>query len=149
MVGSAHAKRKRSSLHRGSQVMNRAVDPWSMTVTRLGDWKLNERATAHGSALNGSSVRQSIASTGKPIIRVLDQPTAQTLIVSWCDARSGHYGYQTWCGGAARVPGICALTGRLIEVGDAIYRPRLTGPTPANAHAMICARSVSLIEQPI
>jgi hypothetical protein len=88
-------------------------------------------------------------STGKPIVQVLDQPTAQTLIVSWCDARSGHYGYQTWRAVAAREPGICVLTGRLIEVGDVIYKPRLVGPAPANADAMICAKSVCAGKQPI
>jgi hypothetical protein len=86
---------------------------------------------------------------GEPIVRVLDQPTTQTLIVSWCDARSAHYGYQTWRASVARVPGICVLTGRQIEVGDAIYKPRLVGHAPANADAMICAKSgVSTGKQP-
>lgn len=124
--------------------MNCPVEVWNMTVERLGDWALNERAAAYGSALNGPSVRWWMRSTGRPIVQILDRTTAQTLIVSWCDARTGHYGYQTWRAAAARVPGICVLTGRLIEVGDLVYKPRFVGPAPANADAMICAKSVSI-----
>ncbi|WP_341318404.1 DUF3331 domain-containing protein [Paraburkholderia sp. IMGN_8] len=88
-----------------------------------------------------------MGSKAEPIARILDQPTAQTLIVSWCDARSGHYGYQTWRAVVACVPGICVLTGRSIKVGDAIYKPRVLGSAPANADAMICAKSVGTIKQ--
>jgi hypothetical protein len=41
-----------------------------------------------------------------PIVWVLNRPTAWSLIVSWCDARSGYYGYQTRRAVVARVPGI-------------------------------------------
>jgi hypothetical protein len=34
------------------------------------------------------------------------------------------------------------LNGRLINAGDAVYKPLIVGRTPANAEAMICARSV-------
>ena len=130
------------TLHWGKRIMTYAVDVWRMTVVRLG-----EAPTGGGSVLEGLSRRLRIGATGEPIVRILEQPTAQTLIVSWCDARSGHYGYQTWRTVVARVPGVCALTGRSIEVGDAIYKPRLLVGAPANADAMICAKSVGTIKQ--
>jgi hypothetical protein len=78
----------------------------------------------------------------QPTVRVLDKPTAQTLTVSWCDARTGHYGYQTWRVNIARRAGICVLTGRPIVAGETVYCPRANGAAPGNAGAMIVASGI-------
>ncbi|MEM5367555.1 DUF3331 domain-containing protein [Paraburkholderia azotifigens] len=78
----------------------------------------------------------------QPTVRVLDKPTPQTLTVSWCDARTGHYGYQTWRVNIARRAGVCVLTGRPIEAGDMVYCPRANGTPPGNAGAMIVASDI-------
>ncbi|WP_109481811.1 DUF3331 domain-containing protein [Paraburkholderia sp. C35] len=78
----------------------------------------------------------------EPTVRVLDKPTAQTLTVSWCDARTGHYGYQTWRVNIARRSGTCVLTGRTIAAGEMVYCPRANGTPPGNAGAMIVASGV-------
>ena len=80
----------------------------------------------------------------EPIVRVLDTPTMSTLTVSWCDASTGHYGYQTWRARCARKAGTCVLTGRSIDVGDAVFSPRHGSgvPSPCNAGAMIAAASL-------
>ena len=127
--------------------MNCAVDAWSVTVARLGDGTVNKRVDEQGSALNGFSALRWEESARMPIPRVLEKPAAHTLIVSWCDARFGHYGYQTWRAAVARVPG-SVLTGRPIEVGDSIFKPRPVAQTPANADAMICAKGVNMSKQP-
>ena len=118
--------------------MNRVVDVWSTTVAKLGG-----RTTAPVSALDDSSGQRWRGLRGKPVVQVLDRPTPQTLIVSWCEAGAGRYGYQTWRTIIAREAGVCVLTGRLIRAGDAVYMPRIVDRTPVNADAMISAKSIS------
>ncbi|MGT2477276.1 DUF3331 domain-containing protein [Paraburkholderia terrae] len=122
--------------------MDCAVDVWGMTVARLGRGSANVQGSARVSALTASSAPRWQESTGKPVVRVLDKPTPQTLIVSWCDARSGHYGYQTWRAVVARKRGMCVLTGHLIKAGEMVYKPRSEGQPPANGDAMILAESI-------
>ncbi|MHB9841756.1 DUF3331 domain-containing protein [Paraburkholderia terrae] len=125
-----------------NHVMDCAVDVWIMTVARLGLGSANEQGSGRMSTLTGSSVPRWRESTGKPVVRVLDKPTPQTLIVSWCDARSGHFGYQAWRAVVARKRGMCVLTGRLIKAGEMVYKPRAEGQPRANGDAMILAESV-------
>ncbi|WP_408240145.1 MULTISPECIES: DUF3331 domain-containing protein [Paraburkholderia] len=122
-----------------------------MTVARLGDGAVSERVDPRTFASTGSFVPGWEGSPGMSIVRVLDEPTDQTLTVSWRDARSGYYGYPrpTWRAVVAKVPDTCVLTGRLTKVGDAMYKPRFIGQAPANAGAMICATSVDTSKQPI
>jgi hypothetical protein len=72
-------------------------------------------------------------------VRILDQPTLRTLIVSWRDALTGHYGYQVWTAKKANREGFCAITGRHIERGDPVFSPRIGKARPANSAAMIGA----------
>jgi hypothetical protein len=72
-------------------------------------------------------------------VRILDQPTLRTLIVSWRDALTGHYGYQVWTAKKANCEGFCAITGRHIERGDPVFSPRIGKARPANSAAMIGA----------
>ncbi|SAK83585.1 hypothetical protein AWB80_05513 [Caballeronia pedi] len=110
------------------------VDAWLRTVDDIG---------ARGT---GAKITHRIArcwdGCSQPIVRVLDTPTTRTLTVSWCDASTGHYGYQTWRVRCARTAGTCVLTGRPIEAGDPVFSPRNGSPPPGNAGAMIAAASL-------
>ena len=80
------------------------------------------------------------------VVNVLDRLSERTVAVSWRDSTSCHYNDQIWRVGIARQPGCCAVTGRQIETGDAIYRPIPAFPAPVNAHAMILASALSLVQ---
>jgi hypothetical protein len=110
------------------------VDAWLRTVEDIGASGHEAPIACHAARCwNGRS---------EPIVRVLDQPTARTLTVSWCDASTGHYGYQTWRVRCARTAGRCVLTGRAIEAGDEVFSPRKGLIRPGNAGAMIAAASL-------
>jgi hypothetical protein len=78
-------------------------------------------------------------------VTVLDRPTSLTAIIAWRDPTECRYGEQRWRGGVARAKGTCALTGRIIKRGDAIYRPQRRVPPPANTGAMILAEAVNAV----
>jgi len=125
--------------------MNEGADTWLRTVVAIRDFDLkcnpvqeprpSRRRARATPCWDGRS---------RPTVRVLDQPTAQTLTVSWCDARTGHYGYQTWRAIVARRAGICVLTGRAITEGETVYCPRANGTPPGNAGAMIVAAEIGI-----
>jgi hypothetical protein len=66
------------------------------------------------------------------------QADGPKLVVSWCDARFGRYGYQVWRKVVARKAGICVATGRQIKAGETVYKPRKVKQRTLNADAMIC-----------
>ncbi|MFM0397311.1 DUF3331 domain-containing protein [Paraburkholderia phytofirmans] len=70
-------------------------------------------------------------------VHVIDRPTQSTATVVWRDSTLCSYGDQVWHVSRARVAGICAMSGRAIQPGDAIYKPRPCRPAPLNAGAMI------------
>ncbi|WP_367147049.1 DUF3331 domain-containing protein [Paraburkholderia sp.] len=73
-------------------------------------------------------------------ITVVERLSDATVLVSWRDATSCHYLDQTWALGVARHQGQCALSGRPIQRGEPIYRPRRRAREhPVNAGAMILA----------
>lgn len=63
------------------------------------------------------------------------------LLVRWVESGHCHYGEQRWRLRVAQVPGRCAISGRPIEPGDAVFR-LVRRPLPANADEMICPASV-------
>lgn len=76
-------------------------------------------------------------------VTILDQPSSKTLSVCWSDPTSGYYGDQTWRIGLARHASFCALTGRPIRYGDAVFRPRSCDiHCPANRDRMILAAAI-------
>lgn len=77
-----------------------------------------------------------------PIVRVLEIASELTITVSWNDAMGGNYGAQIWRVRKAHHPGVCALTGAPIDVGDFVYRPLFGDIPPLNADAMISAESI-------
>ncbi|WP_109482725.1 DUF3331 domain-containing protein [Paraburkholderia sp. C35] len=109
-------------------------DPWRETLVLLDQLCAhcddNERRAAH-------SPRHIVrAQNGTPVITVLERLSEKTIALRWCST-SCHYGDQIWVKGIARTGGVCVMTGRRIEAGDAIYRPRKCGSDkPINANAM-------------
>ncbi|CAL8474806.1 protein of unknown function [Caballeronia sp. S22] len=82
--------------------MNCAADAWSVTVSRLEDplsERLAERMLRRCYASRGGVHIESLT------VRVLDKPTVQTLVVSWCDARFGRHGYEIWRTGVTQKGG--------------------------------------------
>jgi hypothetical protein len=125
--------------------MNEGADAWLRTVVAIRDFDLKCDPVQEPRA----SRRRARATPywdgrSRPTVRVLDKPTAQTLTVSWCDARTGHYGYQTWRAIVARRAGTCVLTGRAITAGETVYCPRASGTPPGNAGAMIVAAEIGI-----
>ncbi|ALP67315.1 DUF3331 domain-containing protein [Paraburkholderia caribensis] len=124
------------------------ADVWRRTVVAIGNFDVTPEPakTLRPPRPARRSARPAACWDGRsePTVRVLDKPTAQTLTVSWCDARTGHYGYQTWRVNIARRAGQCVLTGRSIRAGETVYCPRANGTPPGNAGAMIVASGVDI-----
>lgn len=127
------------------------VSPWRQTVDLL------VKLTAPRRTRNpvGTAIATAHRTTGPAEIRhyaieevhvtVLDRPTSLTAIIAWRDPTECRYGEQRWRGGVARSKGTCALTGRAIKRGDAIYRPQRRVPPPVNAGAMILSDAVQAV----
>ncbi|WP_175828878.1 DUF3331 domain-containing protein [Burkholderia cepacia] len=76
-------------------------------------------------------------------IDVIEQPTSNTVVISWRDSTGGSYGYQFWFKRFARNYGRCAISGSAIAPGDEIYRPDVRFKRPLNYSAMILAVFIS------
>ena len=123
--------------------MNNPAAPWLMTVAAIGSFDMP--SVSWGILRRRTVTRDRLPSwdpTSKPTIRVLERPTADTVMISWRDACTGHYGYQKWRLFTTRKRGVCALSGRSIEAGDSVYAPQLLGSTPGNAAAMVLAACI-------
>ncbi len=83
-----------------------------------------------------------VARRSAAIVKVLDRASEHTVVVSWCDSQGGHFGDQTWRLASAKKRGVCAMTGRAIEKGDAVYRPWLREKARSNANERILAECV-------
>ncbi|WP_412025906.1 DUF3331 domain-containing protein [Burkholderia cepacia] len=76
-------------------------------------------------------------------IAVTECLSLSQISVSWSDSCSGRYTEQIWCRSRARVPSVCALTGRAIRRGDPVFRPRASEIClPSNRQRMILAATV-------
>ncbi|WAS58434.1 DUF3331 domain-containing protein [Burkholderia ambifaria] len=76
-------------------------------------------------------------------IAVMERLSLSMITVSWSDSCSGRYAEQIWCRSRARAPSICALTGRAIQRGDPVFRPRGSDVClPGNRQRMILAATV-------
>ncbi|KVQ97604.1 hypothetical protein WK09_06060 [Burkholderia ubonensis] len=119
--------------------MNDNAAPWLRTVAAIGRFDMpsvpRRRSPACDRLLPWSAA-------SRPSISVLERPTSDTVMISWSDACTGHYGYQKWRLLTTRRRGFCALSGRPIEIGDSVYSPQLQGSTPSNAAAMVLATAL-------
>lgn len=119
------------------------IDPWQQTLGLLSTLSgganpgvheiaaVAQRASRNGARLTALRHRSDLQ------IQVIDRPTRTTATVIWRDSTHCSYGDQTWHASRARAAGVCAMSGRAIQRGDAIYKPRPCRPAPLNAGAMI------------
>jgi hypothetical protein len=75
-------------------------------------------------------------------VSVVDRPSARTATISWRDPTACCYGDQVWRAGVSRSRGVCAMSGRPILPGDAVFKPQARRPLPLNVGAMILATAV-------
>lgn len=69
-----------------------------------------------------------------------ERNTDSSVLLSWSDPTHCRYDEQRWIIAKARTVGRCALTGRVIRCGDAIYKPQIRcAKRPANAREMVLA----------
>jgi hypothetical protein len=116
---------------------------WLDTVGRLDVVCAYQLAAPpNRSAGSQRSSRKSNLNRSASIV-LLDRISPRTATVSWSDPQGCKYGEQVWRLAAAKRPGTCALTGRPVAKGDAIYRPTTAEPPPANADAMMLAEALN------
>jgi hypothetical protein len=98
--------------------------------------------TAEIAALNAE--RPAVVNpSGERRVAIVDLLTPGLIAVSWQTPTQGRYGYQTWRKTVALHDGICALTGKNIKQGDAVFRPKSgTGRRPVNWDEMILVAAV-------
>ena len=74
-------------------------------------------------------------------VTILERASQSTVMVSWHDPTRCSYSFQLWRRFDAIRPGVCALSGIVINTGDSIYKP-ISKPRPLNASAMILTTEV-------
>lgn len=128
-------------------MLDDSATPWLRTVTDIGslagppaDWAMSRRRSTTRDKLPAWNT------ASRPTIGVLERPTRDCVVISWCDACTGRYADQKWRLFNTRRRGVCVLTGRPIEIGDSVFAPQLLGSTPGNAAAMILAASLDQLE---
>ncbi|MGU7839571.1 DUF3331 domain-containing protein [Burkholderia sp. AW33-5] len=120
--------------------MSNSAVAWLKTVAAIGSFDMP--SVSWTAPRRRSITRDRLPSwdaTSQPTISVLERPTADTVMISWRDACTGHYGYQKWRLFTTRKRGVCALSGQPIAPGDSVYAPQLLGSAPGNAAAMVLA----------
>ncbi|CAB3771588.1 MULTISPECIES: DUF3331 domain-containing protein [Burkholderia] len=120
--------------------MSDSAGPWLVIVAAIGGFDMP--SVSSDISRRQSVMRDRLPSsdeTVNPTISVLERPTPDTVMISWCDACTGRYGYQKWRLLTTRKRGVCALSRQAIAVGDRVYVPQLRGSRPGNSAAMILA----------
>ncbi|WP_184031896.1 DUF3331 domain-containing protein [Paraburkholderia sp. Cpub6] len=123
------------------------------TTTTVAPWKSIVRSLAQ----SGSQSLERILSTNlttptgtsssddmhlrNATVNILERVSQSTVIVSWHDPTQCSYSFQLWRRFGATRPGICSLSGIIINRGDSIYKP-FSKPRPLNASAMMLATEV-------
>ncbi|MGF6939981.1 hypothetical protein OKW41_009143 [Paraburkholderia sp. UCT70] len=73
-------------------------------------------------------------------VTVVEKLSNYLFVLRWHDATLCNYEEQVWSAYLARASGCCALSGKHINLGDSVYRPRVRGRViPLNRDAMILA----------
>jgi hypothetical protein len=113
------------------------IDPWIQTIGLLSVPAGGSKDRCSG--LNeGNGARHADGTAPHAVaVNLIDRPSSSTATISWRDSTRCCYGDQIWRSTQARTRGVCALSGRPIRPGDAVYKPRLCRPAPRNADAMI------------
>jgi len=126
-------------------------NPWLETVRSLhGSENKGELISVGHSAIRQVSpasrrrLQKELPEDTPPLssFRVLECPSAVSVIVSWSDSKLGHCGYQRWSLCKAVMPGRCSLTGRFISRGDMVFMPASRSRSPATQGAMLLALNI-------
>ena len=102
-----------------------SADVWLQTVAMIAHVCTGQEPARTRRGERPRSAVAHVQEWAQPTVRVLERATSQTLTVSWCDSRTGHYGHQTWQERIARRTGTCVLSGRSIAAGDHVYSPQV------------------------
>ncbi|MFP4893727.1 DUF3331 domain-containing protein [Paraburkholderia sp. EG304] len=120
------------------EAQSNILDPWLMTIGILGQLS-GEKSS--GSNVASEWTRWSERSAGKRAdgltIRFLERATTTSVTLAWLDPLRCVYGNQEWHLIRARRSGVCAVSGRQIQLDEYIYRPQRRRPQAVNADAMI------------
>ena len=113
------------------------IDPWMQTISLLSVPAGESKSC--GSGLNEVNVARHVNGTALHgvTVRLVERQTPSTATISWRDSTRCCYGDQVWHSSRAHTEGVCALSGRPIRRGDAVYKPRPCRPAPRNDGAMI------------
>ena len=124
------------------QANTNLTDPWMQTIgllsmassgTHAASRQIDRSLTRHACGPEYIGVK----------VCLIDRPTTSTATIAWSDSTRCCYGDQVWRSSRARAPGVCAMSGRPISPGDAVYRPRPCRPMPLNASAMILTSALN------
>ena len=122
------------------------IDPWPATIGRLlriGETPISGAEKAPADRKAGPHPRNHTARLKRPwnaAVDVLDRLSACRVVVAWRDSTAGCYGSQIWQTSTAKTQDVCALSGREIESGALVYRPRMSSAMmPTNSGALILA----------
>lgn len=133
------------------------VNPWSQVVSLLSylssgvdsaaieQWRAACRrgARAARTAKPGTPHQTTLVPAPRNKITAIERQDKASALISWCDPTMCHYVDQVWIGVTARNSGYCALTGRRIRRGDAVFKPRARGRLrPVNCEEMILAAAL-------
>lgn len=125
---------------------NSRNDPWCTTIGRLlnlGETPIMSTEKALEGTRERPHIRNNTARLRRPwnaAVDVLDRLSPCRVLVAWRDATAGCYGSQIWQTATAKTRDVCVLSGREIESGALVYRPRMSSSMmPANADALILA----------
>ncbi|MFL9937108.1 DUF3331 domain-containing protein [Paraburkholderia sp. RL18-103-BIB-C] len=129
-------------------------DPWSTILLEISRLTSTDQAPAHADCqpigltapsptthrerINGSEY---LAVASCVTIRILERGECHA-IIAWHDPTSCHYEDQRWRHCVTRNAGTCAMSGRLIAVGDRVFKPARSRLMPVNASAMILASEI-------
>jgi hypothetical protein len=113
------------------------IDPWMQTIGLLSVPAGESKRCGHAPNESKSARHADGAARHGATVSLVDRPTSSTATISWRDPTRCCYGDQVWHSSRARTAGVCAMSGRPIRAGDAVYKPRPCRQTPRNAGAMI------------
>ncbi|MEA3121726.1 MAG: hypothetical protein QOH33_1281 [Paraburkholderia sp.] len=124
------------------------LDPWGQTLGLLA--LLSGVANAHAESLVNIAhkanqrvpVLRVQPGPGSVVAKIVERASPGTITVAWRDPTSCRYGDQIWRASVAREPGVCALSGKPITPGDAVFEPKTMRKPALNAGAMILCSAV-------
>ena len=129
-----------------------AVDSKDLAVaeTRRQEtrWQFITSALLHCPRSEGVSVsatcreRRPAAGLQDASVRLLECTSDRTVLIEWSSPTGCRYGEQIWTRATATAAGVCALSGKPVTRGDAVFRPRRPLNSGGNALAMILATEI-------